>query len=126
LTLASAAKFRQVLGGENEIIKYTSNLARTGGGLVAREWDSEILYSPGLSMVNIRLPVSPALVDPSKMTVFHIHLLKKHSACCAIYQHDGYYWVRLSAQIYNEEKDFIQFAKLVKDELSYVNLNARL
>ncbi|KAK7037591.1 hypothetical protein VNI00_011083 [Paramarasmius palmivorus] len=115
LTIGSALDFRASLGGEERIIEYCHDLAVKGGRRLA-----EILHTEGMEsndeligcMVNIKLPL-PGQILSSADTAreFDRQLFEVHGVYSAIYHHNGHWWTRVSAQIYNEISDFERLGK---------------
>lgn len=118
LSVVAAAEYRESRGGEKEITKQTSLLAEAGGRRVSDIWEkTEVLYSKGLSMINVALPITPNQDNEKRMSRFMLDLLERHDCACSVYKHREKYWVRLSAQLYNDMSHFEQLAYIVLKEL---------
>ncbi|KAH7925192.1 PLP-dependent transferase [Leucogyrophana mollusca] len=113
LSLTSAVKFRELLGGEERINAYCRQLALDGGKRLAHVLGTHVLESDehegefNTNMVNVELPLSGAIkstADTARM--FQQKLLVEHKVYAAHFYHNGKWYVRASAQIYNEIGDF--------------------
>lgn len=117
-------------GGDDSIMKYTHDLAVTGGELVASIWKTKVLvgldnfeiqgtrgYNLIPSMVNVLLPDTENTRDDEFMSGFMIKLLKERRVSAAFYKHGMKWWVRLSAQVFNASIDFEKFATIVLEEI---------
>ncbi|KAJ8073099.1 hypothetical protein AAF712_007381 [Marasmius tenuissimus] len=112
LTIDSALDFRAAVGGEEKIIRYCQELAVTGGTKLAAILNTEVMSTDAspetrICMVNVRLPFS-APVAPSfgVFSGFDRKLIEDHKVYASVFYHDGKWWIRVSAQIYNEISDF--------------------
>lgn len=56
LAIKDALAYRRSVGGESAIIEYCTNLAQSGGKLVAEKLGTEVMPGAPTCMVNIRLP----------------------------------------------------------------------
>ena len=127
LTVPEAIKFRNdVCGGETVIREYCFNLARDGGQLIAKLLGTETMQTSQdgpnqCCFTNVRLPLrfnhqesldknAKGTLDAANGTKIVTWLMN-----CAMYEYntwvpgkfyDEAVWVRLSAQIYLELKDF--------------------
>lgn len=104
LSVPAACEFRDWLGGEHVIMDYCKTLARVGGAHVARMWDTWVLPTEeDACMVNVKVPAD--VNDKVAMTAQE-RLLREHRAAAQMFQHDGVWYTRFSAQVYNDESDF--------------------
>ncbi|KAF4571630.1 hypothetical protein EYR36_008972 [Pleurotus pulmonarius] len=114
LSVCAAIDFREEIGGEQAINEYCHNLALEGGRRLASVLGGRVLdESPSaeltLNMVNVQLPLPPT---PSKELQGEIEgfleheLLYKYNVSSVHFCHGGSWWVRCSAQIWNEVSDF--------------------
>jgi len=112
LTVAAALDFRLWLGGEDKISAYCHSVALKGGKRLAEILGTEVMHGKDddeltLNMVNVRLPIPPAIkytqtIDQS----LRDGLLNHWNTYAAHYSHNDKIWVRCSAQIWNEVSDF--------------------
>jgi len=104
LTFSTALAFRAQFG-ESSLMNYMHNLAVTGGTILAKRWNTDWLIPAEsvAAMVNVRLPTDGSTVDP--LSVMKT-LLDRFNTWVPVYEQDGRWYVRVSAQIYNEESDF--------------------
>ncbi|KAI8137722.1 pyridoxal phosphate-dependent transferase [Fennellomyces sp. T-0311] len=119
LCVGAALDFRKSIGGEEAIQKYCNDLARKGGQLVADICGTEVLENEDktltVAMTNVLLPFK----NKRNMTTLEAvnALLDKwmydHDTVGSPYIHNGKWYVRLSAQIYNDLEDFRYFADTV-------------
>ncbi|KAF3925997.1 hypothetical protein ABW20_dc0107610 [Dactylellina cionopaga] len=130
LCVPEALEFRRKVGGEDAIMAYCQNLAFTGGEEVAKVLGTEVM-APDASgpdagrcpMVNVRLPLLPIPKNEVEAlyNTFTKELGKKENTFVQVYVHNGKWWVRLSAQIYLETKDFVWIANVLKSECDKIN-----
>lgn len=117
LLALSALDFRESLGGEEAIQSYCNDLARRGGELVASKWGTEILENEDktltVAMVNVRLPFSNKgnLPDRQISKAFLEKFNDEHHTLGQPFKHNGHWYMRLSAQVYNDESDFEHMAQ---------------
>ncbi|ODM97586.1 hypothetical protein Ocin01_09069 [Orchesella cincta] len=110
MTVPAALQFRKEVGGEVAIMEYNHNLAYLGGQLLASAFNTEVLQEKNQigSMVDVRLPVDNP--DDPKLTprwwVDEQLNMKYNQTFSPAYRHNGHWWVRVSAQIYNDLSDF--------------------
>lgn len=101
-----ALDFRQWLGGEQKINDYCHSLALTGGKLLSQLLGTPLLDPTGdftLNMTNVGLPLSPDTPnDGVTHEMFIRNLLEVWRVSAAIFRHNGRWWVRVSAQVWNE------------------------
>jgi len=104
LSFTSAIAFRQSLG-DDAIMIYMHQLAVAGGELLAEMWNTEMLFediSMIGAMVNVRVPTTNSILAQTLPKL----LLDKYNTWVPIYPLQNQWWVRVSAQIYNELSDF--------------------
>ncbi|KZT60600.1 PLP-dependent transferase [Calocera cornea HHB12733] len=111
LSMAFALDFRKTLGGEERINEYCHNLALEGGQRVASLLGTEVLDKTGeltANMTNVRLPLAlpPDTLSPTELHDFLFHtmdeLADKYDLMIAFAPHNKLWWVRLSAQVWND------------------------
>ncbi|KAI9868752.1 MAG: hypothetical protein M1813_004603 [Trichoglossum hirsutum] len=122
LCIPAALRFRRdVCGGEDRIREYCTRLAREAGKLVADALGTEVLDNRTGTLTrccfaNVRLPLDVG-TDASRGHVLHADvprvteyiarvLVDDYNTFIAVMFYAGNWWVRLSAQIYLELKDF--------------------
>jgi len=113
LSMSSALDFRSSLG-DRAIMDYIHNLAVNGGDVLASRWNTGVLVENDMvpAMVNVRLPTNaptpPTPVPPNQVNPALIPqlLLEKFDTWVPTYALQGQWWVRVSAQIYNDISDF--------------------
>ncbi|KAI5119002.1 hypothetical protein M0805_004412 [Coniferiporia weirii] len=108
MSVKHALDFRKWLGGEEKINDYCHNLALTGGRRLAEILGTRVMDENGeftANMVNVGLPLK---VDTSTEINLRIRTLlsSEWNMSAQIYFHAGSWWVRCSAQIFNEISDF--------------------
>ncbi|TFY71154.1 hypothetical protein EVG20_g1849 [Dentipellis fragilis] len=115
LSVNSALDFREWLGGEAKIYEYCHKVALDGGKRLAELLGTEVLDKTGeqtLTMVNVEIPLSDAVPYTKDVDVFlQNKLLLEWNTYAAHYKHNGKWWVRCSAQVWNEVSDFEYLAK---------------
>jgi hercynylcysteine S-oxide lyase len=101
-----ALDFRQWLGGEEKISRYCRSLALSGGRLLSQLLGTPLLDPTGeftLNMVNVGLPLAQNTPDNAITHGLLLHnLLEVWHVSALIFRHNGRWWVRVSAQIWNE------------------------
>ena len=119
---------REVLGGEETIMKYTTSLAKQGGEQVARALGTEVMDNStrtltNCAMVNVRLPLNATQHSSSEEAAvvagdFQLDeavavsewmmrtLVDDYRTFIVVYQHAQNMWVRLSSQVYLDLEDF--------------------
>lgn len=102
----AALDFRQWLGGEEKISRYCRSLALSGGRLLSQLLGTALLDRTGeftLNMVNVGLPLAPNTPDNAITHGLLLHnLLEVWRVSALIFRHNDRWWVRVSAQIWNE------------------------
>ncbi|KAF4618689.1 hypothetical protein D9613_009930 [Agrocybe pediades] len=115
LTIPEALEFREWLGGEEKINAYCRDLAFRGGKLVADILGTRILDPVGdltLNMVNVELPIPPSVpFNKEVMDYIADELFSRHTYTMSFY-HNGAWWTRFSAQVWNELSDFEKAGKI--------------
>ncbi|KZT60599.1 PLP-dependent transferase [Calocera cornea HHB12733] len=114
LSITPALDFRMSLGGEDRITAYCHNLAVEGGKRLAEMLGTEVMDKWGeltANMTNVRLPMSPPgqlATDELRDLIFSMcdQLTQERDLMVNLYVHDDKWWVRCSAQIWNELSDF--------------------
>lgn len=115
-----AIDYRQALGGESAIMEYCHNLAVEGGALVAEYLGTSVMENPErtltAAMVNVELPLTKSRLDDDAETAnyFIKTMIYEHNCMAPVYKHNGKWWVRLSAQIYNDLEDFKYGAQVLQ------------
>ncbi|KAK4156115.1 putative L-cysteine desulfhydrase [Chaetomidium leptoderma] len=136
LCVKDAIKWREeVLGGEARILEALTEMARTGGKMVAGILGTEVLDNATqsltrCSMVNIGLPLAVEgggqegreglsvipKSDISAVTNWILRvLIDEHKTFVALYVYNGQWWARLSAQVYLELDDFEWAGQTLKE-----------
>lgn len=122
MTVPFALEFRRWMGGEKAVIEYNTNLARKAGKLVSQKLGngSVVMEVEGAKdedkltacMVNVSIPITP---PPAKAggnelaflaAKLQTRLTTENDTFVMFYVHAGKIWIRLSAQVWNEEKDY--------------------
>ncbi|KAG2012232.1 hypothetical protein CC2G_012266 [Coprinopsis cinerea AmutBmut pab1-1] len=127
LVVKDALEFRKWIGGEDKIHEYCHDLAIKGGKYLAELWGTQLLDPDGTStvhMVNVELPIPPETKVTRPMAKYiESRLLEKEKAYSAWYFHNGKWWTRCSAQVWNDLSDFehlgrawLNVAKGLKEE----------
>lgn len=103
---STALDFREWLGGEARINAYCQSLAVAGGKHLAKVLGTQLLDQRGeltLNMVNVELPLFNAVVDDNEVKTFlERSLLLEWNTYGACFRHNGKWWIRCCAQIWNE------------------------
>ncbi|KAJ1307787.1 hypothetical protein OPQ81_001873 [Rhizoctonia solani] len=120
LSIKYALDFREAIGGEKKINDYCHSLAANGGARLAELLDTRVMETEGkeltVNMVNVQLPLDiPTGISPEELRKIFVlinnRLLDEHNVYAAIYIHDNHWWTRCSAQIWNEESDFVHLGR---------------
>ncbi|KAG0054473.1 hypothetical protein BGZ83_011160 [Gryganskiella cystojenkinii] len=124
LSIEGALEFRKPYG-EEAIMHYMHRLAMEGGQVMADILGTNVLtpYEQQVgAMVNVRLPIKdinhPRIGTPDYLIK---HLLEKYNLFAPSYKHGGYFWTRVSAQIYLELSDFEHLGKVWKEVVEMLN-----
>ncbi|OBZ84790.1 hypothetical protein A0J61_07158 [Choanephora cucurbitarum] len=121
LCVEAALAFRKSIGGEKAIMDYCHDLAVSGGQLAATILGTEVLENEEktltTALVNVRLPINPAKIqsDPTFIQLSVDELIYKHHCMASVFKHNGQWYARLSAQVYNDLSDFEYVAKALLD-----------
>ncbi|CAL8111416.1 unnamed protein product [Orchesella dallaii] len=126
MTVPTALQFRREAGGEDVIMKYNHDLAYNGGRRMAELFGTSIMQDEEQigSMVDVRLPVNNP--DDSKLDGewwIDEQLYRHPNTFSSVYKHNGSWWVRVSAQIYNDLSDFELSAQHFLDICNELNMN---
>lgn len=99
------------MGGKEAIMGWMHNLAIEGGKLLSNRWGTELLVDSSMTsaMVNVRIPTDNSDIAQKIPT----ELQEKYNTFVPTYQWQGKWYVRVSAQIYNELSDFAMLADAV-------------
>ncbi|PCH39756.1 PLP-dependent transferase [Wolfiporia cocos MD-104 SS10] len=116
-----ALEFREWLGGEKKINDYCRSLALAGGKRLAEVMGTTIMDSPNsgeltLNMVNVEIPL-PGDIKPSPQiyNMWLEKLMKQRKVFATQFYHNGKWWTRASAQVYNEIEDFEKLGKALEE-----------
>lgn len=115
LSVPSALEFYRVMGDER-LRARNHALAVDGAGMLARHWRTEVGAPPELlgSMAAVRLPLrGPATTDSA--SAVHDRLWLEHRIEAPVVPMAQALWIRISAQIYNEESDYQRLAAAITD-----------
>lgn len=119
MSVNAALDFREWLGGEHKINEYIRKLAVEGGKHLARRLGTELLDPEGhmtLNMVNVELPLPGKIPNTGDIsTLIRDTLLLKWNTYAFCFRHNEKWWVRCSAQIFNEISDFDFLADALMD-----------
>lgn len=126
MTVAAALKFREDVGGEEAIMSYNHQLAIEGGNYMANVLGTEVLQAADqiANMVDVRLPIhNPD--NPTLLGNFWIDTLLTRfpQVFAPAYKHGGQWWIRISAQIYNDLDDFEELGNVYSTICSEINGN---
>ncbi|KAF8898199.1 PLP-dependent transferase [Mucidula mucida] len=114
LCIPTCLEFRSWLGGEEKINNYCRCLAIDGGRRLARMFDTRVMDETPhaqltLNMTNVKLPL-PTKVSKDKKTevndFLELSLLKQYNVFAVTFYHGDAFWVRCSAQVFNDMSDF--------------------
>ncbi|KAI8179550.1 Hercynylcysteine sulfoxide lyase [Colletotrichum sp. SAR 10_65] len=143
LCVKDAIEWRKSVGGEDKIIEYTWTLARAGGEKAAAILGTFIMDNKAgtmtkCSLVNVALPMvmsehaeTPSTGPDGTVTVpenlaYPIvdwmveTLVQEYQTFVALFWHNGRWYMRLSAQVYLDEKDFEWAGHTLKELCSRV------
>jgi isopenicillin-N epimerase len=111
LAVDAAIDFHERLGG-GALRARNAALAREAAGLVARRLGTGIAAGPEFhaAMALVRLPVVGA-VTAERAQALRDRLLDEHRTDAPVHAVGGAFWLRLSAQAYNELDDFARLAE---------------
>ncbi|KAF9259295.1 PLP-dependent transferase [Marasmius fiardii PR-910] len=117
-TIGAALDFRASIGGEEQIIKYCRDLLLRGSKRLAEILQTDVMEENAsskesmLCMSNVRLPLKMGN-NREAAEAFDEKLLEERKAYATIFYHNGAWWARPTAQIYNEISDFERFGKIL-------------
>jgi hypothetical protein len=109
-------------GGQLEYIKYCQTLSSNGGALVAQLLGTEVMDNKDRTLsrcffTNVRLPFTAeqfAYADRNRVANWITdRLVFDNHTFVVVYAHAGAWWVRLSAQVYLELRDFRWIAEIL-------------
>ncbi|KAI0078832.1 PLP-dependent transferase [Panus rudis PR-1116 ss-1] len=119
LSIKSALNFRKWLGGEEAINAYCHDLALKGGKKLAEVLNTRVMDDTGeltWNMTNVQLPLPVQQPDQEKIytdeqlrkvySTLVTKMLDEWNTCVAVFFHNGGWWARASAQVWNEISDF--------------------
>ncbi|KAF4610713.1 hypothetical protein D9613_007297 [Agrocybe pediades] len=110
LTIPDALEFREWMGGERKINEYCHKLALEGGQLLAKVLGTRVMDPDGeltLNMVNVELPIPPNVpVTLEVHASLETQMMLEQKAYAPQFHHNGRWWTRCSAQVWNELSDF--------------------
>ncbi|KAL6300843.1 pyridoxal phosphate-dependent transferase [Sparassis latifolia] len=112
LSVRAALDFRTSLGGEKKINDYCHTLAVAAGKVLATILGTQVMDSSVEgelipNMVNVELPLSGDIKpSPVIAKMFVEKLLLEHKVYGGHFYHNGKWWTRASAQVYNELGDY--------------------
>lgn len=115
MTVTAALKFREDVGGEQAIMSYNHKLAVDGGTYLANVFGTEVLQDEDQigNMVDVRLPIdNPDDARLSANVWIDTMLYRFPEVFAPIHKHGGQWWIRVSAQIYNDLTDFEVLSKV--------------
>ncbi|KII90839.1 hypothetical protein PLICRDRAFT_106338 [Plicaturopsis crispa FD-325 SS-3] len=117
LSVCAALDFREWLGGEAKINAYCHALALAGGQRLAEILGTSVMGSEELilNIVNVELPIPGSLMwTPAISAFLRQRLLLEWKIFAPPIYHNGRWWTRCSAQIWNEISDFEYLGKVWK------------
>lgn len=144
LTIPEALRFRtEFCGGEAAIREYCARLAREAGDMVAASLRTEVLDNKsgslreGCAFANVRLPITvvpegtipegipsednsenegiPVKELPKMLSWFYHVAAREFDTYLQTFYYAGAIWVRFSAQVYLDSKDFVWAAGTIKE-----------
>ncbi|WVQ77138.1 hypothetical protein IAR50_006821 [Cryptococcus sp. DSM 104548] len=123
-SILPAIDFRKnVLGGEKRIMEWCHSLAVEGSKRLKHRWPDAVIMdtpTPSLTaaMSNITLPHIPpptSFADQAQQARFLEDGMFEANCFAACYVHAGKWWVRFSAQVWNELSDFDHLRGVLED-----------
>ncbi|KXN66495.1 PLP-dependent transferase [Conidiobolus coronatus NRRL 28638] len=119
----SVLDYRKSVGGDEEIYNYNHNLAVLGGEKVAQILGTKVYGERDQLgyMTNILLPVKTE-VEPNFPKLLEQYILKNYNIRLRVFSFKNRYYLRLSAQLFLNLKDF-ELAGLVVKEVLDTKLN---
>jgi hercynylcysteine S-oxide lyase len=133
LCVSTAIAYRtERLGGEDAIAGHLNALARQAGALVAEKLGTQVLENEEATLgncafSNVRLPLDAqellkvpgapgeAAIGGKVRDWMSLVIVKEYNTFMALMWYAGDWWVRLSAQVYLELKDFERAAEILKE-----------
>ncbi|KAL5526804.1 hypothetical protein ACEPAF_8529 [Sanghuangporus sanghuang] len=122
LSVHAALNFRQRIGGEYKINEYCHNLALIGGRRLAGILGTRLLDENGeftANMVDVELPLTAK--DTHGVLSQTKDYLEEKNVSARPYHHNGKWWIRCSAQIYNEVSDFEKLGEVLLQVVEIIN-----
>jgi isopenicillin-N epimerase len=115
LTVPAAIDFHHRSGG-HLLRERNMRLARQASNLLVSRWNSERGATDALtgSMSTVRLPMAGEATDERALAIRRA-LRKEHRIDAAVIAFKGAFWMRLSAQAYNEMDDYERLAEAVSN-----------
>jgi selenocysteine lyase/cysteine desulfurase len=137
LCVPTAIEYRETLGGEEAIRKYTWDVARHGGERVAEILGTYVMDSKSGTMSqcafsNVRLPLEfkPGYFSPDQaskiMNWINQTAVDEYDTYLQVGYHSGSMWIRLSGQVYLEFRDFEWLGHRLKQLCERLNDNPEL
>ncbi|TBU55573.1 PLP-dependent transferase [Dichomitus squalens] len=121
VTVTEAIAFREWLGGEKAIYDHCHKVAVDGAKKLAEVLGTRVIDESGeltATMSNVQLPLPTKDEKPINLEIYlevdaylKDQLLNKWKTYAAHFYHNGAWWVRCSAQVYNEVSDFEYLGK---------------
>ncbi|SPO27978.1 related to isopenicillin N epimerase [Ustilago trichophora] len=131
LTIPAALEFRRWMGGEKAIMEYNFSLAQKAGEIVSKilgnnshvmEVDSDKQDEKlTAAMVNVSIPISvnKETEGGNELAILaaklQTRLTTENDTFVMFYVHADKIWIRLSAQVWLEESDFVWVAGKIRD-----------
>ncbi|KAG6373351.1 pyridoxal phosphate-dependent transferase [Boletus reticuloceps] len=117
LSIGAAIDFREWLGGEHKINAYIHALAIAGGKHLAERLGTDVMDPDGQCGTALSGDVEST---DEVLQIFIDTLILQWQTFAMAFKHNGKWWVRCSAQIWNEISDFDVIANALKDACSKV------
>lgn len=107
----AAIQYRESIGGEEAIRKYSHDLAVKGGALVAEMLGTRVMENSTKtlteSMVNVELPAIKSSKTDAEIANFYLQkLIYDYNTMASVYKNNNIWWVRLCGQVYVDLDDF--------------------
>lgn len=124
--MIQALNYRESIGGEEAICKYTHDIAVQGGELVAKLFGTQVMENSTktltANMVNIELPVFTTSKSDAEIAAFFLDKsIYEHHTMLSVYKNNGKWWVRLCGQIYVDLNDFQKAGEAVLAIIKQIN-----
>ncbi len=124
-TISSALDYRQSLGGEQRIMNYNRDLAQYGGQYLAHLWETKILSPENMqsAMTNVQVPTNNSTICQMVVGQLYNNYSTMVSGASSIAPEFGNIpcYLRLSAQIYQEQNDWHVLGALIVKLLKQLN-----